>query len=293
MPCYNPLHGYRAAHVNPSGKRSIVFNTKDGFRDLPVTIPCGQCIGCRLERSRQWAMRCVHEGQLHVHKCFITLTYDDDHVPKNGSLDKVHFQKFIRSLRKRTGVKIRYFQCGEYGDVDNRPHYHAVIYGFDFPDKRFHTRNPQGNTIYKSDLLESTWGKGFCTIGELTFETAAYTARYILKKVSGDPAEKHYGGRLPEYVTMSLKPAIGNDWYERFSDDVFPSDFVVLRGRKLTPPKFYAGKLEKEDEEAFKKVKRRRVARAKKHADNSTPERLRVRQEVQESKLKTFLRKTL
>jgi len=293
MPCYAPLHGYRAAHVNPSGKRSIVFNLKDGYRDLPVDVPCGQCIGCRLERSRQWAMRCVHEAQFHEQKSFITLTYNDDHLPKDGSLDKSHFQKFIRSLRKRTGRKIRYFHCGEYGDTDGRPHYHAIIYGYAFPDKRFHNRNAQGNEIFKSDELEEIWGRGYCWIGSVTFESAAYTARYILKKVNGEEAENHYNGRQPEYITMSLKPAIGAQWYDKFSEEVFPSDFVVLRGRKLKPPKYYANKLEKEDPELLRKVKARRLRQSKKQAANNTPDRLRVRQEIQESKLKTFLKRPL
>lgn len=284
MPCYAPLTGYRARTTNASGKRSIVFNLDEGFADLPVTVPCGQCIGCRLERSRQWALRCVHEAQLHVHKCFITLTYDKAHLPPGGTLVKADFQKFMKRLRKRTNAKIRYFQCGEYGEADFRPHFHALIYGYDFPDKVFYTRNKQGDTIWKSEELEALWGKGFATVARLTFETAAYTARYVVKKINGEGAAAHYRGRLPEYIAMSLKPAIGAGWYESFKDDVYPSDFLTMRGKQMLPPKYYDRILEKEDEKQYKKVKAKRMARAKQCSHNA-PDRLRAREEVAKAKL--------
>ena len=104
MACYYPLKGYRARAVNPkTGKRSIVFDSSLGFMDMPVEFACGQCIGCRIERSRQWAIRCVHEAQLYEANCFITLTYAPEHLPKNGSLVLEHFQKFMKRLRKRVG----------------------------------------------------------------------------------------------------------------------------------------------------------------------------------------------
>ena len=161
MPCYYPLHGYRAKVKEPSGKRKIVFNPKYGIQDETVDIPCGQCIGCKLERSKNWAIRCVHEASLHQDNSFITLTYNDEYLPENGQLVKKDYQDFMKRLRKQHG-KVRYYYCGEYGnqyDEDGeqitktyivngkekqvptigRPHFHACLFGMDFPDKELWT----------------------------------------------------------------------------------------------------------------------------------------------------------
>ena len=200
MPCYYPLHGYRAKHPEPSGKRRIVFNPKQGIQDEQVDVPCGQCIGCKLERSKQWAIRCVHEASMHQDNSFITLTYNDEHLPENGQLVKKDFQKFMKRLRKKCG-KVRYYQCGEYGsqyddqgnkitdslnrELLGRPHFHACLFGLDFPDKELWTvRN--GINLYRSPTLEKIWKKGYSSIGNVTFESAAYVARYITKKLNGD-----------------------------------------------------------------------------------------------------------
>lgn len=111
MPCYYPLHGWRARRPEKSGRYRVVFNPSQGMRDLPITVPCGQCIGCRLERSRQWAVRCVHEAQLHERNCFITLTFDDEHLPSGGSLDVTVCQKFYKRLRKNLVRCVIYTQA--------------------------------------------------------------------------------------------------------------------------------------------------------------------------------------
>lgn len=260
MPCFHPLQGYKSRTVNPeTGKRSVVFKPREGFVDLPVSISCGRCIGCRLERSRQWAMRCVHEAQLHTENSFLTLTYDDEHLPYGGTLIKKHFQDFMKRLRRKFGGrKIQYYHCGEYGDKTRRPHYHALLFGLDFSDKLRHKTTPRGDTVFTSEALSKLWGMGFCTVGAVTFESAAYTARYVLKKVGGrDKTEGHYRVTvadtgevvelLPEYVTMSLKPTIGKNWYRDFSSDVYPDDFVVVRGKRMKPPKYYDRMHELED----------------------------------------------
>ena len=137
MTCYAPLHGYYSQERNPkTGKRSVVFSRNSGYDDRRVSVPCGQCIGCRLERSRQWAVRCVHESSLHRFSSFITLTYNDEHLPSDRSLNVEHFQRFMKRLRKHLEpLKIRFFHCGEYGDKFRRPHYHAIVFGYDFPDR--------------------------------------------------------------------------------------------------------------------------------------------------------------
>lgn len=261
---------------------------------MPVTLPCGQCVGCRLERSRQWAMRCYHEASLFEHNCFITLTFNSQHLPEDMSLDVRDWQLFMKKLRKKYGSGIRFFHCGEYGSHKGRPHYHACLFNFDFPDKKL-WQIKNGYPLYRSPSLEELWPYGYSTIGEVTFESAAYVARYIMKKITGEAAEEHYQyvdpetgeifDRKPEYTTMSRRPGIGKKWFEQFASDVYPSDFVVVNGKKLKPPKYYDGLFEVEDPDAFNKIKGERRKSAKQHIDNNTPERLIIRERVQLNKL--------
>ena len=301
MTCYHPIEAWRSKELNASGKRGIVFDRSKGLVDRPLVVPCGQCIGCRLERSRQWAVRCVHEAQLHEHNSYITLTYNDKHLPSGNTLVKKHFQDFMKRLRKGNGHRIRYFHCGEYGDRSDRPHYHALLFGHDFSDKVPWKKNDRGELLYTSEDLEEKWGKGFCSIGAVTFDSAAYVARYIMKKVTGDGAEEHYEHickttgeitqRQPEYVTMSRRPGIAAEWFEAFADDVYPSDFITVRGVKMRPPKYYDRQLERDGLSKFKKARNGRIVRAKGHADNNTPARLKVREEVKKSQIKQLGRK--
>ena len=305
MPCFDPRTGYRARKVNPStGKRSIVFNRHEGFTDLEVKIPCGQCIGCRLERSRQWAIRCVHEASLYLHNCFITLTYSDEHLPQFGSLDKTHFQLFMKRLRKRFGSGVRYYQCGEYGERTHRPHYHACLFNFNFPDRVIHPFvRPTGEfPVYYSQSLAELWPFGHHSIGEVTFESAAYVARYILKKQTGKGSEIYYevldednetviGCLEREYTTMSRRPGIGKDWYKKWAKDVYPSDFLIINGKKVKPPKFYDLNFEIDNPEEMAKIKVSRKVDGELHADNNTLERLRVREKCKIAQVKTLVRK--
>jgi hypothetical protein len=232
-----------------------VFNTAEGFSDLKVTLPCGRCYGCRLEYSKKWAIRCIHEAQLHEKNSFITLTYRNEDLPEDRSVHKEELQKFFKRLRKNTGAKIRYFACGEYGDKTSRPHYHAIIFGYDFPDKQLWSIN-NGNALYRSGLLEKTWKKGHSLIGEVTFESAAYVARYVMKKRKGDQEEieEHYKmvdeetGEIfniqPEFVLMSRNPGIAHDWVKKFKTDT-DKDYITVRGQKVNLPKYYDSVLEK------------------------------------------------
>lgn len=246
MPCYYPLTAYHGNEFTASGKRSIVFNPGQARFGIPISLPCGRCIGCRLERSRQWAIRLVHEGSLHSEKCFLTLTYDADHLPADGSLDVSEFQRFIKRLRKRISpTRVRFFHCGEYGERLGRPHYHCILFGFSFPDKVLFRRGSDPSlNLYTSRFLSELWPLGFSTVGQVTFESSAYVARYVVKKWFGPGADEHYQGRKPEYTTMSRRPGIGSAWIEKFESDVFPADEVVLRGRKMAPPKFYRQRYE-------------------------------------------------
>lgn len=291
MPCYHPLKGYIASEVNPAtGKRSIVFQKREALTPLPVYVPCGQCIGCRLERSRQWAVRCVNEASLHEDNCFITLTFNDENLPSDGSLHVADFQKFMKRLRRMfPEKKIRFFHCGEYGHLFSRPHHHACLFNFRFPDLVFYSER-QKTRLYRSEILEKLWPYGFCTVGDVTFESAAYVARYIVKKMSGPRGEEIYNGRHPEYTTMSRKPGIGAEWFDQFSDDCYPHDYMVIRnGIKCRPPQYYERRYDLKCPEKLLDIKRERADNAFNNPNN-TRDRLFVREELQYRRAKKLER---
>ncbi len=281
MVCFRPLKAYRA-HGG-----GIAFSSKKGFGDRPLELPCGQCQGCRLERSRQWALRCVHEAQMHERNCFVTLTYDQVHLPVDGSLQLEDWQKFAKRLRKQLAAedpprKFRFFHCGEYGEENARPHYHACMFGVDFGRDRVPLSKKRGHTLYESPELNEAWGLGFASVGSLTWQSAAYVARYVMKKATGPLAKERYGDRRPEYVTMSRRPGIGSTWFDRFASDVYPSDEVVHEGKRYRPPRFYDSKLPARELLALK-TKRRGAALS--HKADLTEERLRDREKCAAARL--------
>lgn len=234
---------------------------------------------------------------MHEENCFLTLTYAPKSLPIGGTLVKKHFQDFMKRLRHHANKKIQYFHCGEYGEKDRRPHYHALVFGWDFSDKTLFKVTDRGDKVFHSPTLERLWGWGFCTVGAVSFESAAYCANYVLKKITGEKAAAHYRvtdpetgeqhDLLPEYVTMSLKPAIGKGWYTEFSADVYPSDFVILNGKRHKPPRFYDKQL---DDATCASIKESRKAFAVSQFDNNSKGRLAVRKQVLESKLKMLKR---
>nr|QJB19268.1 MAG: replication initiator protein [Microvirus sp.] len=288
MPCFHPLKAWRGRKPSPSGKTPIVWE-KENSCGIEVDLPCGQCIGCRMQRCRDWAIRILHESRMHRESCFVTLTYNNDNMPDDGSLNKKHFQDFMKRLRyKIRPQKIKYFQCGEYGDDFERPHYHACIMGFDFPDKRKFGGTDE-NPLYKSALLADLWPFGFSTIGTVSYDSAAYVARYCLKKVNGEKAESHYfrlnpeTGELnpvePEYATMSLKPGIGAGYFDKWGKEIYKHDSVIVKGREVKPPAYY-DKLYEEAHGGIKEIKDKRLLAVLEHEDNCTPERLRTRERI-------------
>lgn len=290
MPCYRPLKGYRT----PEG--GVSFSLRDGYHDRVVKVACGQCTGCRLEKSRQWAIRCVHEAQMHDANSFLTLTYDQQNLPPHNGLEKKAFPTFARALRRR-GFKFRYFHVGEYGDRTLRPHYHALIFGEDFSTSRTFLKSSRaGYPLYRSELLDEIWGKGFVNIGEVTPQSAAYVARYAMKKLSVNHAEtvvdENGLGRYErldtvtgevvkverEFATMSRNPGIGATWLRTYATDLYPCDYVVHDGKKARIPEYYDRKIGTLDPEGLKALKQRRQDEARKHLANNTEERLRVRE---------------
>lgn len=272
----------------------MVFRADQG-NGQEVKLPCGQCIGCRVQKAKEWALRCVHEASLHEENCFITLTYDDEHLPSPPSVNVGHFQKFIKRLRKRIAPKrIRYFHCGEYGERLRRPHYHALLFGYDFAD-----RQDAGDGVFVSEILENVWGKGYCTVGDVTFQSCRYVASYVTKKITGDKRWSHYltvephTGEIqsiePEYVTMSRRPGIGKGWLEKYGSDVYPDGYVVHDGVKHKPPRFYDEEYAKHAQEVVDAIRKER--RSKVDPDEQTDARLLARETVAKAAFRLRKRK--
>lgn len=235
----------------------------------------------------------MHEAQYHDENQFLTLTYDDDKLPPGGTLVPEHFTLFLKRYRKYLfDRKIRYYHCGEYGDNLGRPHYHALIFGHTFSDRRWHSRSKSGHDIYTSPTLDKLWGHGFCQIGTVTLQSAQYVAKYIIKRITGDLAESHYTRVIPdtgeiirlhpEYTTMSRCPGIGAQWFQDFKADAFPCDHIVMDGKKNGVPKYYTRQLKKEDQDTFNDVKksRRKQQLQREVIRNNQPARLAVRETV-------------
>lgn len=324
MPCYSPLKGFR----DPvSG--GIVFRGDEGT--VPMEVACGSCLGCRLDRARSWAARCVHEAQCHADdkgSVFVTLTYRDkiecdskqrergQYIPDDWSLNKSHFQKFMKRLRKFFPQRIRFFHVGEYGnqcmhgaDVSKghcefcmvgRPHYHALLFNCSFDDLVPYSE-VRGETRYTSPTLERIWGYGFVDVGDVTFESAGYCARYCLKKVTGAMAEDHYATinldgelvrQIPEYATMSRRPGIGKEWFDKYQSDCFPSDEVPVPGAGVFKkvPRFYEDLLERVDPVLLEEVKAERQEFRRKNLDEYAPARLMAKYKVKKAQIETLKR---
>jgi len=269
----------------------VGLQDKDG---IAVMRPCSTCIACRLDYSKEWALRLSHESQLYQENDFITLTYNQENLPQDGSIHKRELEKFIKRLRSKLYPKtIRYYGCGEYGKICKtcglsrpycikegckkfipilgRPHYHAIIFNHSFTNKEPLFLSPKrygfrksgaDHTLYRSGQLERMWKKGFSTVGDVTPESAAYIARYVTKKINGKEAEKHYGNKSSEFSLMSRNPGIGHDWFQKYKTDIFPKGYCTLNGKRYKFPRYYYSLLEKQNEvEArFFKYERRKQA---------------------------------
>lgn len=323
MACLFPVTGYRvkSGFDKTTGSWPVTFNIREGFTGLEVIVPCGNCIECRLEKSRQWAVRLMHEAQMHEQNTFITLTYNDENLPKNQSIDVREFQLFMKRLRKTHKQPIRYFHCGEYGQrckICNyskpiclkqgqedykphqfhsgigRPHYHALLFGIEFKDKQLYGKPRDTGSWYTSEILTKIWGKGFCTIGEVTFDSAAYVARYVTKKITGDKSKEHYEGKDPEYITMSRRPGIGRTFYDKYKSDMYSGDTVVTRdGRNVKIPRYYDAIYQEQYPEKFKKLKKKRRLAANEHYRDYPEEYTFERRTTKEKHKKLLVNQTL
>lgn len=344
MPCYHPLD----AKLSPSGKPIFKNNTNFGRFTRLVKLPCGRCIGCKLDRSKTWAIRLMHEAQLHEANSFITLTIDKDRASAAAAADaarprapvrepqdpyattdeyahaldrahareislsktdlRVHLKRLREDTRYRSSTTIKYYAVGEYGETTKRPHYHIALFGEAFFDDRYLWRTTEGgDDIYRSSRLERLWPYGNCEIGNLTFKSAAYIARYITKKLNPGRTDEsqrrfdeHYmrtaedGSNYwiePEFALISRRPGLGKTWFEKYHTDVYPHDYVVMNGQKLKPPRFYDQLLEAFKPIELELIKKEREEKAKTAAADNTPARLRVKEQVAIAKLALNKRK--
>lgn len=286
MPCNHPLPAWRTRARLPSGKLGVTFSYNQADSSLKLELPCGRCIGCRLERARQWGIRLLHEAKLHQDNWFVTLTYNEATLPRTvqglPTLQPLDFTLFMKRLRKyiethRGGgasapaprphppgfrpYAVRYYQCGEYGETTQRPHHHAIFFNLQLPDlKPIHyarARN-DAHALYTSAILETIWGKGMISVGKVTFETAAYVAGYVTKKITGPEAKAHYQGRTPEYSTMSRRPGIGYGFLTTYKEEIINNDSIIIRGIEVRPPKAYDRILERRDPDLYAELQLRR-----------------------------------
>lgn len=289
MPCYHPLKAWHVGY-HDSGKDKYKITSystnyvKDALADS-IDIPCGKCIGCRLDYSRQWADRCMLELKNHKESWFCTFTYDSDHLPINyrvneetgevtnaATLCKRDFQLFMKRLRKNYAAKgkdnhLMYFCAGEYGDNTFRPHYHAIMFGLELDDLVLYKRTVDGYIYYNSEFLRSCWQKGEVVITNVTWDTCAYTARYIMKKQYGSAAEVYEKYNIvPEFTLMSRKPAIGRVFYDENKGWIFDTDLIFIGTEKgshsIKPPKYYRRlfDIDEPEQSAIMKEKNRIIA---------------------------------
>lgn len=274
MGCKFPVRMYRCKKGRTrDGTWPLVANIADGCGDLPVIVPCGRCIHCRLEIARQKTVRITHELLYHEVSCFITLTFNDGNL-SYGNLGLPTLTRgqrgdvtlFLKRFRKWLETKmfpvpalrpeIKFFQCGEYGELYQRPHHHMILYGYDFShDRVIDVKSSTADyTVYRSKTLESLWGKGDCHIGTVSWDSASYVASYCVKKLLGDDADAQYDdlGRIPPYMTSSL--GIGKKWITQWINDVYPRDYIVVRGHRCKPPRYYDEYLRNHNPDLYEEV---------------------------------------
>lgn len=241
-----------------------------------LLIPCGQCLGCRIDKSREWASRLVCESKYHDSCYFLTLTYSDDNINYSintgfPTLVKRDIQLFLKRLRKRTGQKLRYYCSGEYGDTTGRPHYHMILFGYDPPlgDLVKWSRSKYGYDYYTSDIINDCWKLGYVILGDLSFQSCAYTAKYTQKKLDGKLAD-YYSQYdiLPPFALMSRRPGLGLDYYNDNVSSIIDDKHLLLENGNIVPvPRYYLNKLAEDYPDEYEQITEARKQMALELAD--------------------------
>jgi len=244
--CVQPMRAWRRRLGD-----GVTFTRAEGWADRPIEIKCGRCLGCKRQKAQAWAIRITHEAQMHSSNCFLTLTYDDENMPENRSLNVRDWQLFAKRLRKKAGP-FRHLYSGEYGSRWGRPHYHACIFGLDMRRGAAPFPNLAKHPLWRSPVLDDIWGKGHVAIGELEYASAQYTAKYIVKSEGKEKDKEFYGERKPEFISMSRRPGIGASWIEKYKTDAFGDGVLVHDGIRHAVPKFYEKVLDEMELGAWK-----------------------------------------
>lgn len=298
MACNKPFKAYRSVDGG------LTMDPAKSIDGILYGYQCNQCNGCKKTNTSQWTARLANEASEHEQAIFLTLTYDEETLPLDGSLVKEHPQAFMKRLRKKISPKkVRFYTAGEYGKGEQvllqrfgRPHYHLLIFGWEPGDKEL-ISTAGGQFLYTSEIIEKTWGKGHCPFGDVTPQSCMYVAQYTQKKVYGkNQKPEHYTvsnpftGEIvemePEFATMSRKPGIGLKYFERWFSDFFPSDFHIRKGQKIAVPKYYLDKLEMVNPEMHQEIKERRRQKRSENRKENTPERLVTKEEILEINIK-------
>lgn len=240
---------------------------------LVFDIPCGRCINCRLNYAKVWSQRCMLESKSWEHNWFVTLTYDDDHLPVNIDYDTGELlsatlvpsdvRDFLKRLRehfrdKYNHTSLRFYMAGEYGGTTARPHYHIILFNCPLDDLKIYSRSPLGDLYYNSDLINAKWAKGHCVIGEVTPESAAYTARYCQKKATKQ-VDYDALGIHKEYVNMSRRPGIALPYLEANVGKIYENDQIYLsNGNVVKPSRYFDIKAEQMGVD-IEKIKEQRI----------------------------------
>lgn len=238
--CLYPYKAYLLEFIDSNGElcRSIRFvknNDADlGYNWTPLDLPCGKCLECLQQYSKEWSFRIMLEASLYEKNCFITLTYKNS----PNFLVKKDLQDFLKRLRRRLEpLRIRFFACGEYGKKGKRPHFHLIVFGWEPSDLVPFFRDKKGNQIYLSDFVSSVWSKGFITVGSLSLESAKYCAKYLQKM------QKNYTFfKVKPFVLMSLKPGIGLKAFQLKEDIFLKSDKIYFNGKSCKIPRYFLNK---------------------------------------------------
>lgn len=324
MACHFPRRGFRTVYQQRFDAQGrpvdedlmagpVCFSEESARRkglevvsDQPV--PCGRCQGCLSARACDRTTRLIHEGQGWQRNCVVTLTYDDAHLPVGRTLVKKDLQDFMMRLRNRArrhdGVEcVRFEGIGEYGKQTLRPHYHVILFNYEFPDCQWWSGKGDAAQFTSRVLEEDVWTKGHCRVGRFSQASAAYVAGYITEKQIGDPCHEQYWRRaadgsryqvLPEFALGSRRPGIGDAWLKVYEADVYPHGYVVLRsGSKVRPPPFYDAKYKARHPLEFRDLAARREVDAISKAADNTPERLAVKEQVLRARLSQKARDVL
>ncbi len=297
MSCTRPITA-QSYICKSAGISAIRFK---GFQGEPnLELPCNKCDSCKLRKAKEWALRCWHESQMHEESFYVTLTYSDEHLPDYHDLNHRHFQLFMKRLRKNTGAKITFYMCGEYGDATNRPHFHALIFGYYPPDAEY-LYTKKGNRYYKSEKILKYWRLGFADFSNVSYKNAGYIARYTLKKQMPNEdtqdrytyldADQQLQVRKFEYIRCSSNPGIGLTWAQKYVDDWGWKDYILdPNGYKCPVPRYYLEWFrDYVDADHFEKNALARIEKARANPDNS-PERLKAKEICVKAKLKQLPR---